>query len=213
MVAKIESKNYYTGWPKEKRMVKRMLFMLAAVLVLLGGLAFVKYHQVQTAIAANSNFQPPPEAVTSIVAKESSWPNTISVIGTMEAVHGVTVSADLPGTVSKINFESGKAVNAGDILVELDTRQERAQLASWQAQHELSNLNYDRAKNLANAGVVSRQDYDRANADQRQTEANVAEVKATIDRKIIRAPFSGILGIRKVNLGQYLAAGAPIVSL
>jgi len=194
-------------------MVKRMLFMLAAVLVVLGGLGFIKYHQVQTAVAANSNFQPPPEAVTSIVAKETPWSKSIGVIGTMEAVHGVTVSADLPGTVAKINFESGKAVQAGDILVELDTRQERAQLASLQAQHELSNLNYDRAKNLANAGVVSRQDYDRANADQRQTEANVAEVKATIDRKIIRAPFSGILGIRKVNLGQYLAAGAPVVSL
>ena len=194
-------------------MVKRMLFMLAAVLVALGGLAFIKYRQVQTAVAASSNFQPPPEAVTSIVAKETSWSNTIGVIGTMEAVHGVTVSADLPGTVSKINFESGKAVKSGDILVELDTRQEHAQLASWQAQHELANLNYDRAKNLASAGVVSRQDYDRANADQRQMEANVAEVKAIIERKTIRAPFSGILGLRKVNLGQYLAAGAPIVSL
>ena len=194
-------------------MVKRMLLMLAAVVVLLGGLAYVKYHQVQTAIAASKSFAPPPEAVTSIVAKQSAWPNTISVIGTMEAVHGVTVSADLPGTVAKINFESGKSVKAGDILVELDTRQERAQLTSLQAQHELSNLNYDRAKNLANAGVVSRQDYDRANADQRQTEANVSEIKATIDRKIIRAPFSGILGLRKVNLGQYLAAGAAIVSL
>jgi membrane fusion protein (multidrug efflux system) len=194
-------------------MVKRMLLMLAAVVVLLGGLAFVKYRQVETAVAASKSFAPPPEAVTSIVAKQSSWANTISVIGTMEAVHGVTVSADLPGTVAKINFESGKSVQAGDILIELDTRQERAQLASLQAQHELSNLNYDRAKNLANAGVVSRQDYDRANADQRQTEANVSEIKATIDRKIVRAPFSGILGLRKVNLGQYLAAGAAIVSL
>jgi len=190
-----------------------MLLMLGVVLLVLGGLAFVKYRQVQTAVAASKSFQLPPEAVTSIVAKQSPWPNTIGVIGTMEAVHGVTVSADLPGTVAKINFESGKSVQAGDILVELDTRQERAQLASLQAQHELSSLNYDRAKNLSNAGVVSRQDYDRANADQRQTEANVAEVKATIERKIIRAPFSGILGLRKVNLGQYLAAGAPIVSL
>ncbi|PYV92662.1 MAG: efflux transporter periplasmic adaptor subunit [Acidobacteria bacterium] len=194
-------------------MVRRMLLMLGVVLLVLGGLAFVKYRQVQTAVAASKSFQLPPEAVTSIVAKQSPWPNTIGVIGTMEAVHGVTVSADLPGTVAKINFESGKSVQGGEILVELDTRQERAQLASLQAQHELSSLNYDRAKNLSNAGVVSRQDYDRANADQRQTEANVAEVKATIERKIIRAPFSGILGLRKVNLGQYLAAGAPIVSL
>jgi membrane fusion protein (multidrug efflux system) len=137
----------------------------------------------------------------------------MSVIGSLEAVQGVTVSADLPGTVAKINFESGKFVQQGDVLVELDTRQERAQLAANEAQRDLAKINYERNQRLAEQGVISKMDYDKASADQRQTEANVAELRATIERKTIRAPFSGVLGIRKVNLGQYLAAGAPIVAL
>jgi membrane fusion protein (multidrug efflux system) len=131
----------------------------------------------------------------------------------MEAVHGVTVSADLPGVVERISFESGQSVSTGDVLVELDTRQERAQLASLEAQSELARVNYGRMQQLVNAGVISRMDYDQATSQQKATEANVAEIRATIARKTIRAPFSGILGIRKVNLGQYLAAGAPMVVL
>jgi membrane fusion protein (multidrug efflux system) len=122
------------------------------------------------------------------------------------------VSADLPGTVARINFDSGKAVQQGDVLVELDTRQERAQLASLEAQQELAQANFGRMRELVNAGVISRQEFDQATSQQKATEANVAEIKATIARKTIRAPFSGILGIRKVNLGQYLPAGSPIVS-
>ena len=91
---------------------------------------------------ATASFQPPPEAVTSIIAQQQQWPSTMSVIGTMEAVHGVIVSADLPGTVDRINFESGQAVHAGDVLVELDTRQERAQLAALEAQRDLAAANY-----------------------------------------------------------------------
>jgi membrane fusion protein, multidrug efflux system len=193
-------------------MAKRMLIMLAAMAVLIGGLGFFKFKQIQTAVQAGG-FQPPPEAVTTIVAKQEKWASTMNVIGTMEAVQGVTVSADLPGTVAKINFDSGKAVHAGDVLVELDTRQERAQLAALEAQRDLSRLNFARSQQLAKEGVISRMDYDRSTAEQKQTEANVAEVRATIERKTIRAPFSGILGIRKVNLGQYLAGGNPIVVL
>jgi membrane fusion protein (multidrug efflux system) len=137
----------------------------------------------------------------------------MGVIGTMEAVQGVTVSADLPGIVAKINFESGQFVKKGDVLVELDTRQEVSQLAALDAQRDLAKINFDRSQELAKQGVISRQDYDRAIADHKQTEANVAETQATIERKTIRAPFSGVLGIRKVNLGQYLAAGAAIVPL
>src|SRR5215470_7958388 len=89
--------NEYLGDLREFLMAKRMILMLAALLTLLGALGFVKYKQVETAVAAASSFQPPPEAVTSIVAKQDHWPATMTVIGTMEAVHGVTVSADLPG--------------------------------------------------------------------------------------------------------------------
>jgi len=187
--------------------------MLAVVAAVIAGLGFMKYRQVETAVHAAANFQPPPEAVTSIVAKQEHWPATMSVIGTMEAVQGVTVSADLPGVVAKINFQSGQFVNKGDVLVELDTRQEVSQLAALEAQRDLAKINYDRSQELNKQGVISRQEYDRAIADHKQTEANVAETQATIERKTIRAPFSGVLGIRKVNLGQYLAAGAAIVPL
>src|SRR5579859_4360447 len=192
-------------------MAKRLLLMLGVMAVLLTALGFVKFHQIQSAVHANA-FSPPPEAVTSIVVKREQWPATMSVIGTIEAVHGVTVSADLPGTVARINFDSGKAVREGEILVELDTRQERAQLASLEAQRDLAKINYGRTQQLVKEGVISRQEFDQATAQQKATEANVAEIRATIERKTIRAPFSGILGIRKVNLGQYLPAGSPIVS-
>jgi membrane fusion protein (multidrug efflux system) len=194
-------------------MARRMLLMLAVVAVVITALGFMKYRQVETAVHAASSFQPPPEAVTSIVAKQEHWPATMSVIGTMEAVQGVTVSADLPGSVAKINFESGQFVHKGDVLVELDTRQEVSQLAALEAQRDLAKLNYDRSQELSRQGVISRMDYDRASADHKQTEANVGEIRATIERKTIRAPFSGVLGIRKINLGQYLAAGAAIVPL
>ena len=192
-------------------MAKRLVLMLGVVAVLLAGLGFVKFRQIEAAVQAGG-FQPPPEAVTSIVTQREQWAATMAVIGTTEAVHGVTVSADLPGTVAHINFDSGKAVREGEILVELDTRQERAQLASLEAQSELARVNFGRTQELVNAGVISRQEYDQATSQQKATEANVAEIRATIARKTIRAPFSGILGIRKVNVGQYLSAGTPIVS-
>src|SRR5262249_22336788 len=141
------------------------------------------------------------------------WPSTLNVVGTMTAIHGVTVSADLPGTVDQIKFDSGKWVQAGGVLGELDTRQERAQLAAMEAQRDLARINYSRMKQLVDEGVISRSDYDKATADQKQSDANAAEVRATIARKTIRAPFSGVLGIRQANLGQYLAAGSPIVPL
>jgi len=193
-------------------MAKRMILTVGVTLVLLTALAFVKYRQTEAGVQA-SGFQPPPEAVTSIVAGRQEWSSTMNVIGTLEAVQGVTVSADLPGAVAQINFESGKAVQAGEVLVELDTREERAQLAALEAQRDLARVNFGRNRELVNAGVISRMEYDQAVAQQKQTEANVQEIRATIERKTIRAPFSGILGIRKVNLGQYLSAGSPVVSL
>lgn len=193
-------------------MAKRIFITILIAAAVIAGLAYFKLRQVQAAVKAFS-FQPPPEAVTTTIAKEASWPTTTNVVGTVAAIHGVTVSADLPGTVDKISFESGRSVQQGDILVELDTRQERAQLASMEAQRDLAKINYGRTKQLVDEGVISRSDFDKATADQRQYEANVAEIKAAIDRKTIRAPFSGVLGIRQANLGQYLASGAPIVPL
>jgi membrane fusion protein (multidrug efflux system) len=188
-----------------------MILMLSVVAVVLGGLGFVKFQQIQA--AAQANFQPPPEAVTTIVAQQEEWPATLSAIGTVVAVQGVTVSADLPGIVDRIAFESGKPVREGDVLVELDTRQERAQLVAAEAQRDLARVNFERLQGLVNEGVISQAEYDRAAAEQRATEAGVAEMRATIERKTIRAPFSGILGIRQVNQGQYVSGGSAIVPL
>jgi membrane fusion protein (multidrug efflux system) len=104
-------------------------------------------------------------------------------------------------------------VQEGDVLVELDTKQEQAQLAAGEAQHELARLNFKRLEDLVVEGAISRADYDQAAAEQKETEARVGEILATIERKTIRAPFSGVLGIRQVNLGQYLSAGDAVVPL
>ncbi|HTS04075.1 MAG TPA: efflux RND transporter periplasmic adaptor subunit [Candidatus Eisenbacteria bacterium] len=194
-------------------MAKRMVLMLVIMLALVGGLGFIKYKQVEAAIAAGANFQMPPTAVTTVVAQKETWPSTMGVIGTAAAIQGVTVSADLPGTIDTIHFESGQWVKEGQILVELDTRQERAQLASLEAQRDLAGINYGRAQELVKSGVIAKQEYDNAAAQQKATEAQVGDIKAAIARKTIRAPFSGVLGIRQVSLGQYLAAGQAIVSL
>jgi membrane fusion protein (multidrug efflux system) len=193
-------------------MAKRFILVLAIMAVLITALGYTKFRHFHTAAHAAS-FQPPPESVTTVRARQERWPATLTVVGTTVAVHGVTVSADLPGTVTRIAFESGKPVREGDVLVELDTREERAQLASAEAQRDLAKVTYTREKQLVDEGVVSRVEFDQASAQQRQADARVAELRATIARKTIRAPFSGLLGIRQVNLGQYLAAGNPIVPL
>ncbi len=194
-------------------MAKRMIITLAAVAAFLTAIGFIKFRQIQTAIAQASSFQPPPEAVTTIVTRQERWPSTLSAIGTTAAVHGVSVSADLPGVVEAISFDSGRAVQAGDVLVRLDTRQEQAQLAAAEAQRALARLNLDRARGLREEGIISQADYDRATSENDQAQARVGEIRATIARKTIRAPFAGILGIRQVNLGQYLTGGAAIVPL
>jgi membrane fusion protein, multidrug efflux system len=194
-------------------MAKRMILMLALAAVVLGGLGAAKFQQIQAAQAQAAAFQPPPEAVTTIVATSEAWPDTLPVIGTTAAVQGVTVAADLPGLVAKIGFDSGRAVREGDVLVELDTRQEQAQLAAAEAQRELARLNYARMQALVVDGAIAKADFDQAAAEQKSTDARVGEIRASIARKTIRAPFSGILGIRKVNLGQYLSGGDPVVPL
>jgi membrane fusion protein (multidrug efflux system) len=194
-------------------MLKRMLGMLTVTLAIVAGLGFVKFRQVQTAIAQGAAFQPPPEAVTTIVASQEKWPSTLTAIGTVAAVRGVTVSADLPGVVDRISFESGQSIREGEVLAVLDMKQEHAQLAAAEAQRELAEINFTRMEGLLNERVVSRAEFDRAQADRRQADAHVGEIRAAIDRKTIKAPFSGVLGIRHVNLGQYLSGGDALVTL
>jgi membrane fusion protein, multidrug efflux system len=194
-------------------MAKRMILMLTVMAVFVTVLGFVKFKQFQAMAQQFAAMQPPPDAVTTIVAARETWPVTIAAIGTVAAVQGVTVSADLPGVVDRIAFESGRTVQAGDILVQLDTRQEQAQLAAAEAQLELARLNYERMKGLVEQDAVSRAEFDTAAAGDKQAEARVREIRATIARKTIRAPFTGVLGIRQANLGQYLNAGDAIVPL
>ena len=190
-------------------MAKRMFVMLTLTLLFVGALGFVKFKQIQTAIAQGAAFQPPPEAVTTVIAAREQWASTLNVIGTAAAVRGVTVSADLAGIVDQILFESGQAVREGQVLVVLDTRQEQAQMEAVEAQRVLARLNFNRMQELLDQKVVSKAEYDSATAESRQ----VVEIRAAIERKTIRAPFTGILGIRQVNKGQYLAGGNPVVPL
>jgi len=194
-------------------MAKRMALTVIVTVAFVSILGFVKFRQIQTAIGQAAAFQPPPEAVTTIAAVEERWPSTLSAIGTIAAVQGVTVAADLPGTIDKIGFDSGKWVREGEVLALLDTRQEQAQLAAAEAQQELARVSLERMDGLLNEHVVSQAEFDRAKADYRQSDARVGEIRATIDRKTIRAPFAGLLGIRHANLGQYLSAGTPLVTL
>jgi membrane fusion protein (multidrug efflux system) len=194
-------------------MAKRMFVMLGLMTVLIAGLGFVKVRQFQAMADEFAAMQPPPEAVTTIVAEAAEWPTTLSAIGTVVAVQGVTVSADLPGIVERIAFESGRTVSRGDLLVQLDTRQEQAQLAAAEAQLELTRLNHERMSGLVKQDAVSRAEYDAAAAAHTQAQARLREIRATIERKTIRAPFTGVLGIRQVNLGQYLNAGEAVVPL
>jgi membrane fusion protein (multidrug efflux system) len=194
-------------------MLKRMIAMLAATTLIVAALGIVKFKQIQVAIAQGAAFQPPPEAVTTIVAGQEDWPATLTAIGTVAAVRGVTVSADLPGVVASLAFESGQSVREGQVLAVLDTRQERAQLAAAEAQRDLAHVNFTRLEGLLNERVISRAEIERATAEQRQGAARVGEIGATIERKTIRAPFSGVLGIRHVNLGQYVSGGDALVTL
>jgi membrane fusion protein (multidrug efflux system) len=190
-----------------------MILMLTATAAFIAVLGVVKFQQFQAAAGQAAAFQPPPEAVTTIVAEQAQWSSTLTAIGTVAAVRGVTVSADLPGVVARITFDSGRSVREGDVLVQLDTKQEQAQLAAAEAQRELARLNFERMQGLVEDGAISRADYDLAVAEMKQSEARVGEIRATIARKTIRAAFSGVLGIRQVNLGQYLSGGDPIVPL
>lgn len=193
-------------------MKKRMVLMLAVVIVFLAIIGSVKFFQIRTAMA-QGGYSPPPEAVTTIIAKQEQWASSTNAIGSVAAVQGVTVSADLPGVVQQILFDSGHRVNRGDILVRLDTRQEQAQLAAAEAQRELARVDLERMRGMLASQIIPQSTYDQAAAQFKQTEARAGEIRATIARKTIRAPFSGMIGIRQINVGQYLGPGTPIASL
>lgn len=194
-------------------MVKKVILSVIAVVLVLVALGGVKALQIGNLIAFGKSFSPPPETVSTATAKEEKWQETIPAIASISAVQGVKVTAEVAGTVAEIKFESGAVVAKGDLLVHLDTATEEAQLRALEAQVELSELNFKRMENLRRENTVSQAELDQAASDLKQKRATADATRATIEKKIIRAPFAGKLGIRQVNLGQYLDAGHIVVSL
>jgi len=194
-------------------MKTKIALAIVLVLMVVVGLAGVKMLQFKSLMAAGKSFAPPPESVSSFVARNEKWQGTLSAIGSIMAVQGVTITPEISGTITEIDFESGAVVGKGDLLVRLDTSSEQAQLRAIEAQVELAAINLERERSLRSQNMISQSELDTAEATLKQNQANADAIRATIEKKTIRAPFAGRLGIRQVNLGQYLDNGKPIVSL
>ncbi|HET6415095.1 MAG TPA: efflux RND transporter periplasmic adaptor subunit [Polyangiales bacterium] len=195
---------------RNKKPILLAVGVIVLVVLVLGG---IKASQIRAMIAAGEAFVPPQQAVTTAEVTEVSWKPELTAVGSVVAVQGVTVASEVPGTITEIAFKSGQMVKTGDLLVRLDTSIERAQLASAVASAKLADIDYQRKKNLPPTAAVSAADVDAAAAKASQAAADVANFKAVIARKTIRAPFSGRVGIRDVDLGEVLQPGTPIVSL
>lgn len=195
------------------RMFKRILVALLGLILVIGGLAGIKGLQIKQMIAYGNNFAPPPEVVTTTVVQKDSWEVLLTAVGSLEAVQGVEVTAELPGKVVHIAFEPGARVQPGDLLVQQDISVESAQLRSAEAAVALARINLDRARELVASKTVSQANFDNADAQFKQAEAQVDNIRALIAKKTIRAPFPGRLGIRNVNLGQIIKEGQVLVSL
>ncbi len=194
-------------------MKKTVLMIILGLVVLIAALVGVKGLQIKRMIAQGEQFVMPPEPVTAATVQSAAWTSELVAVGSLEAVQGVMVTAELAGKVARIAFEPGRAVKAGSLLVQQDISSEVAQLRSAEASMELARLNLERAKELLPDNVITRSNFDTADAEYKQAAAQVDAIRATIAKKTIRAPFSGRLGLRLVNLGQTLDGGDPIVSL
>jgi membrane fusion protein (multidrug efflux system) len=194
--------------------MKRKILVAASALIGVAlVLAGIKALQIRALIKSGANFTMPPETVSATDVREETWESLLNAVGSVTAVQGVELKAELAGTIREIAFESGARAEKGQILVRMDTSSEAAELKAAEAEAELARLNFERAKDLKRQGVISQSDYDASEAAFRRTGSQADTIRATIGKKTIRAPFSGQLGIRSVNLGQYVDAGAPIVSL
>ena len=194
-------------------MKKRIVFSLIGLVILIAILAAVKALQIRKMIDQGKKMVPPAETITSAQVKADSWETALTAVGTLNAVQGVTVAAELSGKVVKIAFEPGTAVHKGDLLLKQDTTSEEAQLPGALSQVNLVRANLKRANQLLAEGIIAQADHDTAVANADQAQAQADNIRATIAKKAIRAPFSGRLGIRQANLGQILREGDPIVTL
>lgn len=194
----------------------RYLIAIAAIIVIVVALVGIKGAQISKLIGFGKQMEkdgPPPEAVSTFVAQDQSWESTLSTVGSVASGKGVALSTDMPGVVTRISFESGATVKQGQVLVELDTSVERAQLATAIARKELATSNTGRTRALAGKGVLSPAQIDADESQLRTATTDVEQIQAQIAKKTIRAPFAGKLGIRNVNLGQFLNAGTAVTTL
>jgi membrane fusion protein (multidrug efflux system) len=194
-------------------MLKKTTITISGLIGLIGVMAGIKVLQFQTMFAAGAAMIPPPEPVTTAVVAKEAWAPTIDAIGSLTAVQGVTVAAELDGKVVHLAFEPGGIVRAGDLLLQQDTSTEEAQLRSAEASVALARINLERARGLKAQSTISQAELDSADAQFKQATAQADNIRATISKKTICAPFDGRLGIRLVNLGQSLKSGDAIVSL
>jgi membrane fusion protein, multidrug efflux system len=193
-------------------MFVRILLVLVVLAALVGGLAYFKYRQIQAESAMFSQPMPAP-TVTAVDAAATAWEPTLEAVGTVQAIQGVDVNNEVAGQVTAIEFDSGAMVKQGQILVRLADEVDRADLEGLQAAERLAQIKVDRNRSLLKDRAVAQSDFDEISAQLDQARAQVKSKQATIEKKTIRAPFDGQLGIRMINLGQFLPEGSPIVPL
>lgn len=192
---------------------------IAIILVVLGLVAaFVlifgtKALQIVAMISNSKAMVQPPTTVTSAKVQKADWAPSLTAVGSITPVQGATISAELPGMVAEIGFESGRAVKKGDLLVKLDASAEQAQLRAAQADLELAQAEFNRSQGLAKGNVISKAEFDTANSKYSAAKAAVDNMQSIINKKEIRAPFDGVAGIREVNPGQMVPAGQKLVTL
>ncbi len=189
------------------------IVVVVGLLATTGILVGIKGGQIVTMVRAGESFVPPPESVSSARVAAAEWEGTRSAIGSLVAVHGVTLGAELPGTVREVAFESGTLVKRGTLLVKLDTSAEEAQLSVALADASFAHVNLERARRLRQSEVNAQADLDAAETRAAQADGTVANLRAIIAKKTIRAPFDGRIAIRQVELGQVVSPGTPIASL
>lgn len=194
-------------------MFKKLLFTLVGVVIVAGALVGTKLEQFRAMGEAGANMVPPPQVVTSAVARDDEWENTVVSTGSLVAVQGLVLRSEVPGRIARIAFESGAAVEAGDVVVELDTSTEKAELRAAEAAAALAKANLARARDLYRKRTMSPAELDAADAQFKRASAEVEAIRSRIEKKTVRAPFSGRLGIRQVNLGEVLAEGDAIATL
>ena len=192
---------------------KRMIVMLVIVAVVFGGVFGWIWFSGMMMNQYFDNMPAPTATVTATEARQDTWPREIRAVGTFKATNGVNLTTELGGIVRSIEFDNGAYVESGDVLARLDVDTDQAQLAALRAARDLAESERDRLRRLREQNSVSESELDQAESRYRQAVADVEAQQARIEQKVLRAPFDGHLGIRRVDLGQYIAPGTTIVPL